>query len=451
MNLDLREILSKHKLNEILNLNSIEFNSFVAYIEHEESYTNCQKITSRLDIFFFLVKVLIGIIVSNFICFFKYKKKNNEFNENIFVTHYSHYIKASVIPKILSKDKTSILYTPTMHVHEIRKHYNHFVNDKNVHFDTFGIKVFFNFFSTFKLISFFSNLLKDSNDKFGFLLTTIVKYRLFSLYADQLVENNTISRKWIFDNDKAPSFSPLVKKLNSLDICTINLQHGSFFDGNKFYLPSISKYVFCCSEREKALFVDSGLAPSQVLIVGAPFQSFIDILNYEKYKINDKSYDLLVLLTETQTLKSYTRQLRLLKVLELSRLKTLIRFRPASKNADYAKLKSSIPANCDLSDEMSLDVDINRSVKIISFSLDALFVCKRYNKDICLICSTKIREQLTSSGDFVVYGDHQDIDLDSFFMDINSDHEDDNFGFNFGVTDFNQVKKNFMKALNFVK
>ncbi len=445
MSLDLREIKNKQKLINYLDLTLKDFESFVSYYEDDKTLRNSIKITNRLGIIFFLIKILIGVLLTNIVYFLKYRKKNIELKENVFITHFSYYIKASIALKILPENHYSILYVPTIHFKEINKHYDYFKNNENVCFDSFGMKVFLKFFLIFKKIPFFFDLLKDSKGEFGFLLAAILKYRLFSLYADRITQKNKTSKKWIFDNDKSPSFSPIVKKLNSLNICTINLQHGSFFSDNKFYLPSISKYVFCCSEREKVLFVNSGTLPSNVFVIGAPLQSFADGIKQENFNV---VYDLLILLTDTTTTENIERQTYLLNILKTSHFKTLIRFRPASKEKDYIILKESIPDYCDISEGKSIEIDIMRSSKIVSFSLDALFVCNRYQKFTCLICSTKVSKELTSSDNFIVYSDDQDIDLDSFIMKESDSCKNDNFSYNFGITDFEKIKKNFQLALN---
>lgn len=358
-----------------------------------ESNSNHEMFNKSFRPYIYLFKMIIGIIVSDTILFLS-KKLKSKIEQITFVTHYSHIVKVIGLYNIFNDTEFTVLYVPTFHNEERKKHYDTLKNKNNVIFDFFGLKVFIKSLFLIKDLKRINDLSNEFPDK-KTVFINILKYKIYSFYTEKRIRNSNNCTLWIFDNDKSPIFSPLVKELNIKNIPTINLQHGSFFENNLFYSYPITKYTFTCSEREKLIFEKyiPNVEQEKIKVIGAPLQTFSHNSNNN---INSAKiqYDLLVLLTSVSNDKFKEIQRKIITTLnELNDLNILVRFRPASKHLDEALLKSKISNKINISND-TLSNDINNSKKIITFSFDALFNCIIDNKQVIIICDDEKKAQL---------------------------------------------------------
>lgn len=382
-------------MNDIFNYLNIPKDHQLGFL----NYLDLGKKNSRsVNVFFYLLKLVFGIIISDFIHFFQNKNHQKTiFNNNVFITHYSTIIKAKELVNIFSENELTVLYLPTIHIRSKYKHINYFKNDSNVFFDYFGLKVFLFSFSLLKDTFFLMKIQKNYKEDFPHIIRVVLKYKIFIKYSEKLTDADIKNKKnWILDNDRDGSFSAIVGVMRQTNANTINMQHGLFFEGNKFYLPSISKYVFCCTSREKELFKRAGHNENNIFVLGAPLQS----INSHIKKVNVSiQYDVLILLANTsnETLRLMAQKSVLNVLKNFDNKKILLRFRPASENQDKAKLLDDLYPNFYISKNSTLTDDVSRSKEIISFSFDALYECFRLKKRVYFICEDNIFSQLRSS------------------------------------------------------
>lgn len=428
-----------------LNLDNKENqNSFDTLISWE--LDNESTVAKKVNIISFLLKLSIGILVSDLVQLFQLQFRKSKLGSVVFVTHYSHILKAIGFNKVFENENYGILYVPTVHSKDRTRHFKQLKENKNVKFDYFGLSTFFKSFLLFFDILFFIKLKKKYPNSFSVLFKNIVKYKIFEFYAEKTYQIGRSVKLWIFDNDRDTNFTPLIILINKRGIPTVSLQHGVFFEGNKFYIPSISKHVFCCSEREKKMFVRGGVEIDKINVIGAPLQTFVhknsnlDV----KHNINIK-YDVLILLTSTIFEKEFAAQIKLLNLLaNHDEFSVIVRFRPASVHYDREQLDKYISPKFFISDN-DLEADIRQSKSIITFSFDALYNCVINNKKIILLCAPEIKKQLSTQTNPLVLN-YLDIESIIKYLNLDIPFEKEVFVNNFGEYDFSIYRSNFIDS-----
>lgn len=167
-----------------------------------------------------------------------------------------------------------------------------------------------------------------------------------------------------------------IDRLNNTECVTAIIQHGTFLAGNIIYLPALSKWILCCSERESMLFALT-TPKSKIHVLGMPLQISLELKNKEesiKTSIQ-KSFDLLILgrdgnLWEIESAYKVFNE----KGSYFSDKSILIRHHPKSNKEMKVMLESKF-SNYTLSLNSTLSRDIDCSNIIISFSVDANIIC----------------------------------------------------------------------------
>lgn len=423
-------------------------------IEFEyESQSNNKSINSYVFIF----SLPFIILFTNLLFLLKFQNRIRKINKFIFITHYSHIIKLKSLNTILDENDYSILYIPTLHLGDIKKHYSFFSKNQNVSFLSFGFTAFILGFHLIKhLRSLFRILNKTEviESKIGqfLIIKSILSFKTFQIVTQQYLKKgllkNFYNHVFVFDADKPPQFSGIINVLSKNKAKCINLQHGSFFDNNKFYLPAYAQYCFCCSEREKNLYISHGMIPDNIFITGAPLQTIGNNTKNKNLKSTYILYDFLILCSSTRGKELLQIQINTIKKLSLKKnLKIRIRFRPASKKYDLDNIAPHLLSSWSVSEGVSIEDDISFANEVISFSFDSLFYCYSLNKITHLVCFNNIYKQLKESNLLHIHSDELDYSKCGNFVNNDSDNIDD-FLYNFGSIDFNDNKQNFIQSLN---
>lgn len=407
---------------------------------------NESTVAKKVKIISFLLKLSIGILVSDLVQLFQLQFRKSKLVSVVFVTHYSHVLKAIGFNRVFENENYGILYVPTVHSKDRTRHFKQLKENKNVKFDYFGLSTFFKSFLLFFDILLFIKLKKKYPNSFSVLFKNIVKYKIFEFYAEKTYKIGRSVKLWIFDNDRDSSFTPFINLINQIGKPTVSLQHGVFFEGNKFYIPSITKYVFCCSEREKKMFVRGGVEIDKINVIGAPLQTFVHKNSNLDVNHNDNiKYDVLILLTSTIFEKEFAAQIKLLNLLaNHDEFSVIVRFRPASVHYDREQLDKYISPKFFISDN-DLEADIRQSKSIITFSFDALYNCVINNKQIILLCASEIKKQLSTQTNPLVLT-YLDIESIIKYLNLDIPFEKEVFVNNFGEYDFSIYRSNFIDS-----
>lgn len=439
------------KLFEKVSIKGKYKNAFLRYVRLEK--INDKKVyRKKVNIIYFFLKVCFGIIISffrNYKTIIHNKEKSNN-KSYLFITHYSPIVKLKALTGASELNNFEIIYLPTLHFSSERDHKTAFLDNDPVRFDSYKLSSIFTLgFFLIRNYYLLIQLKKENIESFFPYLKGIVKYLIIKDFSEKLVKEFNKSTVWICDGDVDPSFIALIKTVEENGMKSVSLQHGSFFSGNKFYLPSICDYVFACSEREKELFVKEGAFNENIFVIGAPLQVFAhDEVFFKKSKLN---YDILILLTDTNSENSFSAQKQLLNELsQLVKLKILIRFRPASFENDFIKLNDFIGKNMIVSND-TLSNDIHNSKAVITFSFDAMYNCLIQKKGILLIGDLPCVNELKKSNSLLTI-DYNGINtINSTLNNLKFNGNDSNLIWNFGEYSRDIVFNNLIKAIESIQ
>ena len=269
----------------------------------------------------------------------------------------------------------SIIYLPNFHVAASLKYY-HFFKKKGV--DAFFPTVRLGHVLRAKrkihnVARSMKGLGKDYESKR--LISVLSQYVIY----DEVTKNymrglNYFRGKWILEHQKF-YFMATVAYLRKASIPSTMLQHGIFFEPIYDFIPLLCNTVLCCSQREKQIYIENGIAEDRVIVFGAPLQT---IQKVEEPKTIAKHYTLLVLMTIVNEINvSLIREV--LEYLKPISNEVLIRLRPRSRNEDIASLSSSLDGFRISEPGSTINDDILSCEKVISFSVDAnIEVCKHH-------------------------------------------------------------------------
>ena len=199
------------------------------------------------------------------------------------------------------------------------------------------------------------------------LLSVISSYLMYDcLMKDLLPKTKGFKGKWILEHDKF-YFIPTVANLHLLGQETTMLQHGVFFRPSFNYFPMFCDKVLCCSEREKRIYAENGVAENRVEVLGAPLQTLQ--LSDDVKKI-DKQYDMLVMMTmiKEENIKIIREVLLYIKQ---NYTNVLLRMRPRSRKEDEALLGDTLEGFTLNEPGSSINDDLAICDKVVSFSEDA--------------------------------------------------------------------------------
>lgn len=348
----------------------------------------------------FLIKSLLYFIVTiiSVIREQKYvrsvKRKEQTLNKIVYVAGAYKIVKSNKLKDVIPE--ASIYYYPISNLTYLDNHIHTF-NEKNIALtvDTFKIRHILKTLMIYtanykKLLAFAKDIdaIYETNhrDVIVILLKTIYFVQHYNDFTERLKEDKHI---WLLEFHSGMEMLSLQNalKINRPSDVTIHMQHGTMLE-NQYpeYHHPVTDYDVVCGEREVRILSELNRYQSKLVGIGCPLQS----LGYIKEASPDLiKYDLLILLTATNTavaLKNQKRVLNLLK--EQADLSVLLRFRPASKKEDSKNLADYING-MSVSNGTTLEEDVASSNVVISFSADALYSCFRQGRKIVLIVLDK--------------------------------------------------------------
>ena len=245
-------------------------------------------------------------------------------------------------------------------------------------------------------------------------------YSLWCQLFTYLVYNQMVERrfgcvkksktKWLFEHQKF-FFVPIVHLIKKKGIETVMLQHGCFFKPSYNYFPLYCDRVLCCSEREKAVYMKSGVSEGRITVFGAPLQS-IEMRSLENQI--PPCYDLLILptLITDANVGIHIETIKYIRVRYRER-KVLIRIRPRSKKSDLHYLSDNISAYDISPDGTTLQDDVLKAAKVISFSEDCTFSLLENRKPFIII---SVDEDRGALGNKMVVRDSVVEEIDKLMM-----------------------------------
>ena len=244
--------------------------------------------------------------------------------------------------------------------------------------------------------------------------------------------------------------SAIIDVLNLSNAKTIVIQHGTSLD-MKYYYP-ITKYIFCCSEREKNILINDGLEEERIFNIGAPFQVSAGF-NIKRKSLKASQY--LILAGAGPQWEQYKFIETILKstVLKTSKNKSL-RYHPSFNNYQKSMWKKAlntyeIRQDCDLIDEI-IASDI-----IISFSIDAIIPAIYLSKKTIFVIYNdqlewKYLNYLEEYPTVSVCLNAEAIDLKIKYLKHigNKENDHNKFQYDYGSIDRRVIERNIKKSLN---
>ena len=319
----------------------------------------------------------------------KYNLKGLDF---VFISCPDTIFRTKTIDVIAHGLKYQVVYLPTFHIRAALDYHKFFKKKVDAIFMTFSLDDALYARKVMKK----SKLIQDVKgnclpEEYYSFWCQIFTYLVYDHFTKRRFGKVKVSKtKWILEHQKF-YFVPIVHLLKGKEIETVMLQHGSFFKPGFNYFPLYCDKVLCCSEREKEVYVQSGVAPERVVVFGAPLQSInIDGLN----KIIDTKYDLLILPTMINDTNKVIHKNVLLYVKEqYPQSKVLVRIRPRSKVDDMAFLNAYLEGFA-ISEESTLLTDVLRAEKVITFSEDCTFCLLENKKSFIIVSQDEDKESM---------------------------------------------------------
>lgn len=274
--------------------------------------------------------------------------------------------------------KFAVVYLPNFHVSSALR-YNKFFKKKRIvaYFPTIRIKdVIATKRRMNQLKSCLNTVELGPNDLIA--LGVIANFLIYDYVAKDFMKNATdFKGKWILEHDKF-YFTPMVVNLHQIGKTCTMLQHGCFMEMDSDFYPLFCDKVLCCSERERATYIDYGVNPNNVIVFGAPLQTLKED-NIVTLSGSKDRYELLILLTAVneESIQSIKAVLTFVKKKYDS---VLVRLRPRSKKQDEKLLENELAGLHISGNKNSLTLDLISCNKVISFSEDANVEITKLNK-----------------------------------------------------------------------
>ena len=262
----------------------------------------------------------------------------------------------------------------------------------------------------------------------------------------------------ILENDFSGIKLMLAEECNNQKIKNVHIQHGTYFSDDLEFIPPISRYFFCCSERERNIQIQAGFNPKNLFVYGAPIQTLNDSEQY----LNSvyPQFDIVVLASRGISQIIIAGMLNdIRKIFENLTLK--LRHDPAIKKEEQLYLENMI-SNTVISKNKKLIEDIMSGRILLTFSEDAMISCLRQKKKT-IFCPNFERADkgvygFLSNMPFirVVTSSLALIEAINYFFEIPDEEymvlvDDDFIDYNFGISDLSKVQNNIFRFLEEVR
>lgn len=291
------------------------------------------------------------------------------------------------------------------------------------------------------------------------LYLTLVRQYQAKIITSEIIEKFKDSIL-ILQNDQGGNFLTLTEELNKRGICNVHIQHGTFFSDNMEFIPPLSEYFFCCSEREKKIQIKNGLDPKRVFVYGAPLQT-IDGSIIQSGKKRPE-FDIIVLASRSYKSLTDERLKMLIAIQRKFKNKSLrLRHDPNACESEKKRWEKAIPGYV-ISKKKRLSEDINSAAIVATFSADALISCLRQHKKtvFCYKSTSKNGNiyDFLKDKPFIRLADTSDslIEAIHYFSEISDEAfrgmVDDKFvDYNFGVSDKDAINNKIFRQLSAIR
>ena len=373
-------IISKNRelIKEQLKINDFALNA----VEGEINRLDNLSLNLRHPLFFYaLLAILTNILFPLAGLKRMVKSKGDDF---IFVSCTDSYFRTKSIGLITSQLKYCIIYLPTFHVPCAFQYHKYFKkNGTRVFFPTIKLRhVISAKYKVRNLTRMMQGLGKDFESRK--VICIVTQYLIYDgLVKDYLSQVESFKGKWILEHQKF-FFIPSVTNLQERGVKSTMLQHTVFFKPHYDFIPLICDDVLCCSDRERSIYINSGVEPDRVITLGASLQN-LETDDELKAQTGRRTYNLLLALSIidektidlTKSILSFIKQQQYEKV--------MIRFRPRSRNNDIELLKDYITGFDYSPSSSTLTEDIEKCDKVITFSANANFEIMRMKRQFIYV------------------------------------------------------------------
>jgi len=311
----------------------------------------------------------------------------------VFISCLDTIFRTKSICQIAGNLDYSIIYLPNFHIISAIKYHRFFYKtNAKVFFPTLKVRDIFS--ARRKLLRF--NKKVDYSGNRGINLRVLQNVLAINAIYDEVVKRylNDVGQataKWLLEHEKY-YFMPCVNNLHRQGIQCTMLQHGIFFKPSFNYIPLFCDKVLCCSEREKHIYMDNGVAENRIEIFGAPLQTLQFSDNTCRKR---KHYDLLVMMTYVGESNVCVIRKVLLHI-KANYQSVLVRMRPRSRKIDLGYLTNELRGMAISAPGVPIDDDILCCDKVVTFSEDANVEIAKYNKPFVFIWTEGVRD--TSMG-----------------------------------------------------
>ena len=335
-------------------------------------------------------------------------KRNIESDNDdfVFISCNDSFFRTKTIGLITGPLKYCIIYLPTFHVPSAFKYQRYFKrHGTRVFFPTIKLKYVFLIRSKIRSLSRkLEGLGKDSDSRRA--INVLSQFLIYDcVVKNYLKQLDTFKGKWILEHQKF-FFIPAVTNLQEKGFKSTMLQHTVFFKPHYDFIPLICDDVLCCSERERSIYIESGVEPDRVVVLGASLQN-LETDEESSSTSPQRPYRLLLALSIidektiglTKSILSYIKQQQYGRV--------LVRFRPRSRNNDIELLKDCIEGFDFSPASSTLTEDIGQCDKVITFSANANFEIMRMKRQFLYVRFDKDQGFVSEMG-FVTEDNYQD-------------------------------------------
>lgn len=368
----------------------------------------------------------------------------------VFVSCPDPVFRTKTIGMIAGGLKYVLIYLPNFHINAALQYHNFF--------KTQGITAFYPTIHVGQVLRVRKKIKCFVRGMVGYDGSTESKRMLFVLshfaiynevVKSYLRQIEGFNGKWILEHEKY-YFMPVVIELhNRGEICTM-LQHGAFLEKSYNYIPLFCDKVLCCSEREKRIYVENGVGESRVMVFGVPLQTLQ--LPLERTYTGANQYDLLVLMTAVEDENQDVLQ-KILRYIKSEYKNVLVRMRPRSRKSDEKRL-SDVLQGMEISPVgTSIEEDIARCKKVLSFSEDANIVVVKFNKPFVYIwtpfvyISTERLCEMKSMGNFGTEENYKEEINKLMTQDFYSTFDKDQYNEVLGESDVDELRKRFKEYI----
>lgn len=399
---------------------------------------------SRIGKHTFLYHGLLSIITNVWFPLRGVKRKINLQNDDfVFVSCPDSVFRTKAISKIADGLKYSIIYLPNFHVSSAIHYHSHFKG--------LGVKAFFPTIRLGQVIAAnrkIKQLLRSMEDydvsmpECQIMRSVLSSFAMYDQVVKKYMQNaDGFKGKWIMEHDKFYFMASVINLHQQDKPCTM-LQHGIFFRPSFNFIPLYCDNVLCCSEREKRIYIENGIAEERIEVFGAPLQTLQESGVSQN---TNKHYDLLVMMTDVKEINIDIMR-KVLSYIKQNYKSVLVRMRPRSRKADEAYLAKELEGMVISAPGTPIEDDILCCDKVVSFSEDANVEIAKLNKPFIVVWTEGVRDP-ESMGKCATEENYQEEITKLMTQDFYPTFSKDQYTEILGETDIEVLQNRFKKYI----